>query len=254
MAEVTWGGIASISESVLCLKEPHETKAVFAGIVREALATLTDQLGCVPFVQAGANDGIHADHLHPLVISGRWRGILIEPAPLPYARLLDTYRDVEGLILLQIAVSDQEESLPFYYVEGDDGLSSLSLDTIRRHAPKYQDLEGMIRPITVEARRLDAICDDHGLRRPAVIAVDTEGMDDVVLKSFPIEARRPAVILFEHCHLSAERSAALRDRLIRANYRILHDRHDALALRRDVFEQKLVECFIDRLAATRPTA
>ena len=251
---MTWGGIASISESVLCLKEPHETKAIFAGVVREALETLTAQLARISFVQVGANDGIHADHLHPLVMSGRWHGLLIEPAPRPYARLLQTYRDVGGLAFEQLAVSEQEGCLPFFYVEGDDGLSSLSLDTILSHAPKYENLRNMIRPMTVTARRLDDICDDHGLRCPAVIAVDSEGMDDVVLKSFSIEARRPAIILFEHCHLSAERSAALRDRLIAANYRILHDRHDALALRRGVFEDKVVQSFSDRISATRPTA
>ena len=251
MAEVTWRGIASISQSVLCLKEPHETKSIFAAVVREALETLTAQLGRVPFVQVGANDGIHADHLHPLIVSGRWHGLLIEPAPAPYNRLLETYREVDGLTFVQLAVSDDEGCLPFYYVEGDDGLSSLSLDTILSHAPKYDDLQGMIRPMTVAARRLDDICDGHGLRCPAVVAVDTEGMDDVVLQSFSIEERRPSLILFEHCHLSAARSAALRDRLLSAGYRLLHDRHDALAIAGGTFDEGVTEGFADAIAASR---
>jgi FkbM family methyltransferase len=246
-----WRGIASFSQSVLCLKEAPETKFVFGQVVLQALEMLTAQLGDVPFVQVGANDGVHADHIHPLVMTGKWHGILIEPAPKAYERLLQTYRNVPGLAFVQLAVSTSETRLPFYYVEGDDGLSSLSVETILTHAPKYDDLKGMIREFEVEARTLDSICDAHNLSRPAVVAVDTEGTDDIVLQSFSIEERRPSLILFEHCHLSAERSAAVRDRVLAAGYRLLHDRHDALAIAEGTFEDGVTEDFADAIETAR---
>lgn len=246
-----WRGIASFSQSVLCLAERPEAKAVFGRVVRDALEILTAKLGRIPFVQVGANDGIHADHIHPLVMSGKWHGILIEPAPAAFERLLETYRGIEGLAFVQLAVSTSEGRLPFYYVEGDDGLSSLSLETILSHSPKYDDLGGMIRKLEAEARTLDSICDAHSLPRPAVLAVDTEGTDDIVLQSFSIEERRPSLILFEHCHLSRERSAALRDRLLGAGYRLLHDRHDALAIAAGTFEDRVVDGFADAITAAR---
>lgn len=225
-----WHGIASFSESVLCLQEPYNTKPIFGRVVARILELLTRQLGRVEFVQVGANDGVGADHIHSFVKSSAWTGVLAEPAPIPFARLQENYRGVEGLQFAQVAVSKAEGKLPFYYVEGDDGLSSFSLDTILSHAPKYADLRGMIRTLEVETTTLDSLCDDYGIN-PAVVAVDTEGTDDLVLQSFSIEDRRPFVILFEHCHLSAERSAALRDRLLSADYRLIHDRHDALAIK-----------------------
>ena len=246
-----WRGIASISQSVLCLKEAPETKVVFGRVVLQALEMVTAQLGDVPFVQIGANDGVHADHIHPLVMTGKWHGILIEPAPKAYERLLQTYRNVPGLAFVQLAVSTSETRLPFYYVEGDDGLSSLSVETILTHAPKYDNLKGMIREFEVEARTLDSICDAHDLPRPVVVAVDTEGTDDIVLQSFSIEERRPRLILFEHCHLSAQRSAALHDRLVRVGYRLLHDRHDALAIAEGTFDERVTDSFADAIAAAR---
>src|SRR3569623_2517104 len=132
-----WRGIASFSHSVLCLKEAPETKFVFGQVVLQALEMLTAQLGDVPFVQVGANDGVRADHIHPLVMTGKWHGILIEPAPKAYERLLQTYRNVPGLAFVQRADSPSETRLPFYYDEGDDGLSSLSVDTNLTHVPKY---------------------------------------------------------------------------------------------------------------------
>lgn len=236
---------------MLCVKEPYNTKPIFGRVVTRALELLTRRLGTVAFVQVGANDGVGADHIHPFVKSGDWKGILVEPAPIPFERLLETYRGVPGLQFAKVAISMTEGRLPFHFVEGDDGLSSFALNTILSHAPKYHDLAGMIRAIEVEAKRLDTLCDELGVANPALIAVDTEGMDDVVLQSFPIEERRPSLILFEHCHLSAERSAALRDRLVTANYRLIHDRHDALAIADGTFAVDEVAFLSDIISLAR---
>jgi FkbM family methyltransferase len=220
-------------------------------VVARVLERLTNRLGTVTFVQVGANDGINADHIHPFVKSGAWTGVLVEPAPVPYARLRENYRGVDGLHFAPVAISLSDEKLPFYFVEGDDGLSSFSLDTILSHAPKYDDLRGMIRTLEVETRTLDAVCDEYGISNPAVVAVDTEGTDDIVLQSLSIEARKPSVILFEHCHLSAERSAKLRDRLVGAGYRLIHDRHDALAIAAGTFDEREVDFMADVISVAR---
>ena len=225
-----WQGIASFSQSVFCLKEPYNTKPIFGRVVGRIFELLTEQLGRVEFVEVGANDGVSADHIHPFVKGGAWSGVLVEPAPIPFCRLKENYRGVQGLQFAQVAISTTNGVLPFYYVEGDDGLSSFSLDTILSHAPKYDDLRGMVRTLEVETTTLDAICERYGIN-PNVVAVDTEGTDDLVLESFSIEERRPHVVLFEHCHLSPERSTAVRDRLLAAQYRLIHDRHDAIAVR-----------------------
>ncbi|MDQ3246020.1 MAG: FkbM family methyltransferase [Pseudomonadota bacterium] len=250
-AKRPWPGIASFSQSVLCLKEPNNTKAVFGRVAARALELLTAKLGEVRFVQVGANDGVHADHIHPFVTGGKWRGVLVEPAPVPFARLTENYRGVDGLCFVQAAVATRAGQQPFYYVEGEDGLSSFSLETIMSHAPKYDDLPSMIRTLEVETETLDALCDREGFARPDVVVVDTEGTDDVVLLSFSIEERRPSLILFEHCHLSAERSAALRDRILAAGYRLIHDRHDALAIAEGTFDAATTDFLANIVAIAR---
>lgn len=250
-ADTPWHGIASFSESVLCLKEPFNTKPLFGRIAARAFERLTERLGTVRFVQVGANDGVHADHLHPFIVGGRWEGVLIEPAPDPFDRLTRTYAGIDGLQFVCKAISCETGSLPFYYVEGEDGLSSFSLETILAHSPKYDDLPGMIRTMAVETETLDALCDRMGIARPDVIAVDTEGTDDLVLQSFDLEGRRPKLVLFEHCHLSAQRSAALRDRIVGAGYRLVHDRHDALAIAPDALDPAEADFFADLVALAR---
>jgi FkbM family methyltransferase len=250
-AEQAWRGIASFSQSVLCQREPFNTKVLFARVVARAFELITARQGTVQFVQVGANDGQSADHLHPFVASGRWRGLLVEPAPVPFERLAKTYAGMQGLQFIPRAIAASEGRLPFYFVEGEDGLSSFSLDTILSHAPKYQDLPGMIREISVETETLDALCDRAGLDRPDVVAVDTEGTDDIVLQSFSLEMRQPSLILFEHCHLPADRSRALVDRLKAANYRLIHDRHDALAIASGTFDEDTTMFMADMVALSR---
>lgn len=245
-----WPGIASFSQSVLCLKEPFNTKPLFGRMVSRILELLTQKLAVVQFVQVGANDGVRADHIHPFVASGRWRGALVEPAPKPFERLMSTYAGLDGLHFVDHAISTSSEPQPFYYVEGEDGLSSFSLDTLLSHAPKYDDLKGMIHEMQVETETLDALCDRLCIT-PDVVAVDTEGTDDLVLESFSLEQRRPSLILFEHCHLSAARSTTIRDRLKDAGYRLIHDRHDALAIAPGTFDDETMQFHADLISIAR---
>lgn len=225
-----WPGIASFSTSVMCRPEPHNVKPLFGLVAARAMALLTAARGRVSFVQVGANDGVAADHLNPFIRSGKWHGVLVEPGADAFARLREHYAGVAGLQFVQAAIWTEAGRRPFYLVEGEDVLSSFDLDTIMAHAPKYDDLAGMVRTVEVETETLNGLCDRMGIAAPDVVAIDTEGTDDVVLQSFDVEGRRPSLLLFEHCHLDAARSAAVKQRLESAGYRVIHDRHDALAI------------------------
>ena len=246
-----WPGTARLSQSVWCNKEPRNTKFVFQSVQRHALGELTRLLGTVNFIQVGANDGLEGDFLHPFLMNGQWRGVLVEPGDDARARLMQTYRGVEGLAIAPEAIWSESGTRAFYVVEGADELSSFSRETILVHAPKYDDLAGMIREREVATLTLDDLADRHGVPCPDVVAIDAEGCDDVVLGSFSLETRRPAMVLFEHVHLSAERSAALRERLRAAGYAEVFDRHDMLAIRRGVLPDDLLDFLVDVVQQAR---
>lgn len=44
------------------------------------------------FIQVGANDGIHGDPLRAYIERHHWHGILVEPQPDVFARILENYR------------------------------------------------------------------------------------------------------------------------------------------------------------------
>jgi FkbM family methyltransferase len=242
--------VAERSRSVFCLPEPADTKAVFRGAAEELLRALERLKGRVRFVQVGANDGQRGDLLNPFVKSGRWQGVLVEPVPAAMARLQAEYSGIDGLAFAQLAIWPDDSPPPFWEVEGADVLSSFSRETIRLHAGKYDDLEAMTKPLEVEVMRLDELCAAHGIE-PDVIAIDAEGMDDVVLSSFDLDRHRVPVVLFEHVALSEAASSALKHRLEALGYILIHDRHDCLCIQAPPLDRGLTESCRGRVLAAR---
>lgn len=253
MVEVAqgWPGVASFSTSVFASREPKNTKFVFASVRAFAFGQLARQLGDVRFIQVGANDGVSGDPLNPFILGGGWTGLLVEPVPAARARLIQTYAGVPGLKFSGEAVWRRSERRPFHMVDGIDVLSSFSLDTILLHEAKYLDLRARIRTVEIDAWSLDELSMRYGVANPDVIAVDAEGCDDIVLEGFDIEARPPALILFEHVALSETASADLRDRLVAMGYTLIADRHDVLAIRQGVFDAPLATFLQDVVNVAR---
>jgi FkbM family methyltransferase len=246
-----WKGVASTSRSVFCAPEPRNTKFVFAVVRGYIFDELSRREAVVRFVQVGANDGMHGDPVRPHVLGHGWRGLLIEPIPAVFDRLRAAYGAAPGVDFARVAIWPEEGRKTLHVVEGRDVLSGFSLETILRHEPKYADLRSELRTLEVPTRRLDRLLRETGHAQPHALVVDTEGCDDMVLRTFDFSAHRPHAVQFEHVHLSAEASAGLRDWLTGLGYALLFDRHDVLALDTARFDPALVRFCQDLLITAR---
>jgi FkbM family methyltransferase len=219
-------------------------------VAEEIFYQLEKERGQVRFVQVGANDGVRGDLLHPLPKKTTWSGILIEPVPDALRRLREECNGFDGLIFEQIAIWPDDRPPTFWHVRGEDVLSSFSRETIRLHTDKYEDLEGMTEPLDVSVSRLDALCEKYAIE-PDLIAVDVEGMDDVVLSTMNLEERPAPVLLFEHVALSREASTRLKWRLEASGYKLIHDRHDCLCIQSPPIDPHIVELCQQMVCAAR---
>jgi len=69
------------------------------------------------FIQVGANDGIYGDPLRAYIERHHWHGILVEPQPDVFARLIENYSGSrENLIFKNIAISPDQSTLRLYRV------------------------------------------------------------------------------------------------------------------------------------------
>ena len=244
-----WMGIANFSESVFCAPEPRNTKFIYAVVRDYVFDELSRRKDVVRFVQVGANDGTGDDPLRRSVMQNGWQGLLIEPIPETFTRLQATYRDTPGLEFANLAISPEEGEMTFHVVEGRDALSSFSLETILRYEQKYENLRENMRELRVPTRRLDSLLRETGLHTPNVVVIDTEGCDDIVLRTYDFSVHKPDVLQLEHVHLSASAATDLRDWLTELGFALIYDRHDVLAMNKASFDRSLIN-FCQKLVAT----
>ena len=210
------------------------------------------------FVNIGANDGVVADPTYPFIRKYGWRGIAVEPVPYVFDQLKKNYDGLDGVILEQAAVADEETS--FWYVEQGSGtidyiaqgMGSLDkarlLKTIgdnRLIAPLSSanppfpkdlpppvcvshghegplisdDLEQFVTELRPECLSFGQLMDKHAVERVDLVNIDVEGRDHDVFFSIDFDRYRPNVMVLELVGLPEGQAEAIRARLDQLGYR-----------------------------------
>jgi hypothetical protein len=74
------------------------------------------------FLQVGAYEGASdADPLHHRVRKGQWHGILVEPQPSHFRRLVENYGGLDGLTFVNAAISEQSVPRSLYVIQDETG-------------------------------------------------------------------------------------------------------------------------------------
>jgi len=197
----------------------------------------------ISFVQVGANDGVFGDPLRSYITKYPWRGVLVEPQPDVFDRLVRNYEPyADRLILENLAISSDRSELVLYKAPpgecGDDvyasSVASSNPSTIAR---QLKMPENRLVKITTPAVTLDALLAKHGMGYIHILQIDVEGYDWQVLRTLDLYRARPSIIQFESGHLSnADCDSSVRH-LTRHGYEIYWGGYqgDALALSGAVF-------------------
>lgn len=219
----------------------------------ESLALRKDVLN---IVQVGANDGRINDPIYDFVMSNkkRTRLLLIEPQPELIPILQQNYKGHPCAVIFNGAIGPLAtfalfrvkpelwryydppymKEAPAYRVPS--GLASGSRQHIMDHAggnlPRALPIEDCLEELQVPSRRLIELeCDFPQLRDIDLLQIDTEGLDDVTVRSCNIDILAPKLINYEFCHLGTERHEKLKDYLVDHNYRLFQwNASDVLAV------------------------
>ncbi|MBA2505361.1 MAG: FkbM family methyltransferase [Thermoleophilaceae bacterium] len=197
------------------------------------------------FVEIGSNDGEQHDHLRPHILATRWRGVMVEPVPYVFERLRGNYGHLDRVALENAAVAAQDGELPFFHLaeaapeereqlpEWYDALGSFSRELLLQHGGAIPAIEERIVETRVPTLTFGSLCAKHELGHVDLVLVDTEGHDWEVVRSIDLERRPPAVLVFEHYHLSAEDRAAARAHLEAGGYDVMEEGFDTFCLHAD---------------------
>lgn len=194
------------------------------------------------FVQIGAHDGSAGDPLGDLIRKLGLPGLLAEPQPEVFARLEGNCLDAPGLILENAAVGPRKGTAKLYRVAAGccdrcpdaDQVASFDRELVLGHLRDHLDGQGLAPENCVEAVKVpcltfQGLLDKHGITRFDLLQVDAEGYDFEVLKMADLSRRRPAMVNYEHKHLSeADRDQAW-EMLLSLGYRLFVQPADTLA-------------------------
>lgn len=169
-------------------------------------------------VQIGAFDGVSNDPLVGLLRENVWQAVLVEPQPRPFAALAALYADRPTVQTFNVAIGDRGDVRTLFYLDADDDLpdwapqlasfSRAHLANSQKYMPGVS-IEDRLRQIEVPTWTPSMLIDRAGIERIDLLQIDTEGYDYEVLKLFDLKTRLPAIVGYEHQHLSrADRNAA----------------------------------------------
>lgn len=236
---LAWRALYSIKQRGLRMQEKRHARAWAEAEARfdRVLGALADSRPDFFFIQVGAHDGGMDDPLAPWIARRGWRGLFVEPQPEQFARLRARHAGQEHRFLFENVAIDREAGSRSLFRVAEEhlhtpemsGLASLLPDrALATHAAL-----GRTTRITVPCLPLSELLERHRIERVDLLQIDTEGYDAVVLETLDLARVRPALIHYEHRHLSGSEQKACARRLRAHGYEVVMKRHDAFALRRD---------------------
>jgi FkbM family methyltransferase len=199
------------------------------------------------FVVIGAMDGVSFDEFHSHVRTYQWSGVLVEPIPEQFRRLVSNYTAIgcspdnryensaiaehDGTILMQTIQQEAIDSGKVHECFGGmsaiypprNGLGSEGdAETVRR----YGEL------IEVPCITLQTLLERHRVEAFDILCIDAEGWDFKILRQLDFSRWRPKLIRIEYINLSYEEKSAVTELLDQRRYYYRNDgiNLDAVAL------------------------
>lgn len=218
---------------------------VFDLLVREHL----NAQGSAYVVQIGANDGATADPVCDVIRKHRLPGLLVEPQPRAFQRLVHNYRDQPQLAFDNCLLGSADGVTTFYTVREDfEGLpfwlyqsASLDRSVVLNALRVFRELKGflnipadyerLVEAVSVPSVTWQTLLRKHGIAKIDVLVVDTMGFDYELLKLLPFDVVQPSIIHFEHSLLSPRDQRACLQFLASQGYSLAKIAVDTIACR-----------------------
>jgi FkbM family methyltransferase len=171
------------------------------------------------FIQIGANDGTTADPINKLIKKYHLGGLLVEPQPKMFKKLVENYQGEGQLIFENSAVFDQDGTVKFYAIREEEPklpmwcyqIANLDRNRIldllsdqKKNLNLPNNIETLVEEITVPAVTFKTLLSKHKVEKLDLLIIDTLGYDFEILKMIPFDLVKPPIINFEHTLLSID--------------------------------------------------
>ena len=186
------------------------------------------------FVVIGAMDGVSFDEFHSHVRNYQWSGLLVEPIPEQFRRLVSNYTAIgcsPGNRYENSAIAEHDGSIRMLTIRQEavdsgkvhecfGGMSAIypprnglgseaDAETVRR----YSEL------VEVPCITLQTLLERHRVETFDILCIDAEGWDFKILRQLDFSRWRPKLIRIEYINLSGDEKSAVAELFDRHGYR-----------------------------------
>ena len=128
--------------------------------------------------------------------------VLVEPMSIHNDKIKKCYEWVDNLNLENIAISlDEKEEMLFYYHENDGPLYEVSSTNVNHILKHGYSMEG-VKELNVKCLSINNLFKKYNLVDVDILFIDTEGIDDLIIKSIDFDTFKIREIYFENLHLT----------------------------------------------------
>jgi FkbM family methyltransferase len=164
--------------------------------------------GKVKFVQVGAYDGVFNDPINYAIKANKWKGLLVEPQPVPFKKLCCQYPG-KNMLFENSAISEENGFVEMQLCGGESETNIVGRSWLSR------------RKIKVPAITFKSLIRKHDFGTDIdLLQIDAEGFDDKIIYQ-ALDVCEPEVIHFE-AFLSVNRTRNLYNFLYSKKYFVYH--------------------------------
>ena len=191
--------------------------------------------GKLHFLQIGAMDGVKHDDLYPYVMSYDWTGVLVEPLPDMFEKLVENYSYKDGLKFENSAITNSDGPATIYRVPteliGTEGVPDWMEGCSTLKTDGYID-DVVNKAVEVEIRgiTLKTLYENYG-NKFDFIQVDTEGFDYDIFLQLLEQGLNAELYKIEIAHITYTKTVWMRWNLEQLGYKTFIDNYDLIAYR-----------------------
>lgn len=200
------------------------------------------------FIQIGSNDGIVGDILYERIIRHNYMGILVEPVPYLFNKLVKNYnQNQKNLIFENVAIGNMKQKLPFYRLDVKshngvslwyEGLGSFKKNVLLKHKNAIPEFDKLLMTDLIDLITFQELIRKHEVSHINLLQIDTEGYEYEIISSIDFSIIKIDIILFEHKHLTRYELKSIRKKLIHNGFIIKrYNDFDSLAIDGNVFSK-----------------
>ena len=198
---------------------------------------LSNKSNPVSFIQIGSNDGVKNDPIFPFVNKYQWKGILVEPLPDFYEKLVGNYQSAKNLTFENVGISDQNGEMDFYFLPPEydkpewlQQIGTFDKEAIEFNLANFPELIGKIERRKIQTFTLKHLLDKNKVLKMDLLIIDAEGFEYKILKQLEQLSEKPSYILFEWGCMKENMQNDLFNFLRNQKYKLYSSSGDVLAV------------------------